>query len=131
MKGITIGYLEGRPKPYILTVNIEGKRTRTGYATKAEAERAQTKAESGLVRHGRDAANFDSAAFREWQEARRIIDDATVSLSEVALFWRDHAKRDCPSIPVSEAFDAFMADKKGQGLSKMHIDDLNRFSTFR
>lgn len=124
MKGITLGHLPGRPKPHILTVTIDGKRTRTGYATKAEAEKAKAKAEAGLIKHGREGAQFDSAAFREWDEARRVLGDSSVSLVEVALFWREHGKRDCPKIPMEQAFDDFLADKKNQGLSARHLRDL-------
>lgn len=128
MKGIRIEHAPGRPKPYLLVTTVEeaGKRSRrkVGFASLAEAERAKANAERLASRHGMIAVEWNAEAFREWKEARELIGDASVRLSEVVLFWKTHAKRDCPDISIAEAVEAFLADKRGHGLSKSHVEGM-------
>lgn len=123
--GYRLKFRPGRPRPWIvITKDAEGKRRERGFLTEEAARKALKIAQDDRLKYGDAVTSFSPADFAELNEARRILAGMNITLPEVALFWRDHAKRDCPAITVAEAVDTFLAEKAGHELSERHMRDL-------
>lgn len=126
ISGYRIKHRPGRAKPWIFIRTDEtGARHEQGFVKEADALKALKDAEADRLKYGAATTTFTPEDFAELNEARRILDGLNVTLPEVALFYRDHGKRECPSITVAEAVREFVAEKKRHGLSARHTRDLD------
>lgn len=124
-KGFRLEHNPGRPKPFRVVRPVDGRRVRESFATEREARTALDAAVAAFLRHGVAAVEWDSRAYAEWKEARRILGDRAVTLPEVAAFWLRHGARDCVEVETAEAVSSFLDDKRAQGRSERHTGDLD------
>lgn len=124
-KGFRIEHNPGRPKPHRAVFTVNGERKRESFATEQDAVDAVEGAVKLHLKHGAPAIEWDAKAHAEWSEAKRILGEHRVTLPQIAAFWLTHGARDCEETDAPEGVASFLADKKAQGLSGKHTDDLS------
>lgn len=120
---IPIVWLESR-KRWQLTTHSNGKRTRSFYSEKAEAEKQWRAHCRRAKRFGTVADQYSPEEHWEFVEAKRIVPE--VDLRDVASFYRHHHPEGAEMKTVSEAAEEFIAEKKTRKLSKRHFDALSK-----
>jgi integrase len=89
-----------------VTTCANGVKRRRFFASKEEALREWKGHVRKVAQFGREAAEYDARAHREWAEAKRIV-GADVDLRDVARFWVAH-NAPVKSVPLAVAVEDYL-----------------------
>lgn len=100
----------------------EGGKKRQFFKKEEDALKAWKSHVRTVEKHGKQAAEYDAVAHREYQEAKRIAGDQ--DLREVARFYASLHPVNAVDLNVSKAIETFNAQKKQRKVSSRHAETL-------
>jgi hypothetical protein len=117
-KGLIPVRWDGKRRRFQLTTYEGGKR-RQFFKKEEDALRAWKSHVRTVEKYGKQAAEYDALAHREYMEARRIAGDR--DLREVARFFASHHPVGAVSVTVQSAIDQFKAVVFGRESAELYF----------
>jgi integrase len=111
-------------KRWLLTTQVNGQKRRAFFRVEDDALRAWSRHCATVERHGREAAKYDVAAHREYEEAKRLAEGA--DLRDVAREWMLTRPRD-RFVTVAAAVEEYQVAKRKLKLSEVHLRTLKSY----
>ena len=112
--------------------NISGKWERAFFRSEREAKSYRDLKRIELLNHGREGVTFPSALRVAAQWGANQLEPFGKTIRDAVEFYLRHLRTERGSIPVAQAVDELVANRRDAGLSKLYYDDLrwrlNRFA---
>src|SRR5262249_28258454 len=109
---------------FVVRSNVTGKWERRFFQTQAEAKTYAAQKEIELLNQGTEDMNFPAELRVMAQRGNKQLESYRKTIDDAVRFYLAHLETENGSVPVRQAIDELLRNKRDAGLSLLYLRDL-------